>query len=404
MTDSVPVSAAPPHMRRNVMLLAACQALSQTGAVITITVSALTGHMLAENKALATMPFSFTFVMMMVATVPASLLMGRLGRRAGFTIGQCIGILGSAVATFAILDNDFVLFTIGSGLIGVHAAFWQYMRFAAADVASVDFKSRAISYVMAGGVVAAIVGPELAKASRPLFEPIMFAGTYAMIGVLSAVSIVLLNLLRVPSHAVRLAGMAGRRLTEIVRTPAFLVAVLSAMIGYGSMNLVMTATPLAMHAAHFGFADSAFVIEWHVLGMFVPGFFTGDLIRRFGVLRIIVLGCVLMMAAMVTNLAGQGFLNFLTGLVMLGMGWNFMFVGGTTLLTEVHAPSEKAKVQALNDFLVFATVGSASFSSGALQHSLGWQAVNLAIALPVLIAFGAVVALIVARRRTAAAG
>lgn len=390
-------------MRRNVVLLAACQALSQTGSVMTITVSALTGHLLADNKAFATLPFSLTFVMMMVATVPASLLMGRLGRRAGFTIGQCIGIVGAAVATFAILGNDFVLFAVGSGIIGVHGAFWQYMRFAAADVASVDFRSRAISYVMTGGVVAALVGPELAKASRPLFEPIMFAGTYAAIGVLAAISIMLLQFLHVPTRAVRAAGIAGRKLTEIARTPAFLVAVLSAMLGYGSMNLVMTATPLAMHAAHFGFSDSAFVIEWHVLGMFVPGFFTGHLIHRFGVLRVILTGCVLMIAAMATNLAGQGFLNFLAGLVMLGMGWNFMFAGGTTLLTEVHAPSEKAKVQALNDFLVFATVGSASFSSGALQHAFGWQAVNLAIALPVLIAFLAAASLFVARRRTAAA-
>ncbi len=385
--------------RRNVFVLSGCQALSMSGAVLTITVSALAGQALAENKALATVPFALQFVMTMVATIPASLLMGKIGRRAGFTVGQSIGIVGGLIAVFGIFENSFLVFAIGSGIIGIHNAFWSYFRFAAADVADDDFRPKAISYVMAGGLVAAFVGPELAKATRGLFEPVVFAGSYLALTGLCVLNIALLRLVDIPRSPATALG--GRRLGLIVRNPVFVVAVAAAMIGYAAMNLVMTATPLAMHAAHFGFSDSAFVIQWHVLGMFAPSFVTGHLIRRHGAPRVIIAGTLIIMAAVGVNLSGGTLPHYWTGLVLLGAGWNFMYIGGTALLTESYRPEERARVQAVNDFLLFTGVAASSFTSGALQHALGWAAVNLGVVTPILAVFAAAVWLLFLRRSAA---
>lgn len=388
-----------PAIRRNVAILAFCQALSQTGATMTITVSALAGHMLATNKAMATVPFALQFTLTMVATIPASLLMGRIGRRAGFTVGQCIGIVGAMIAVFGIVEHSFWIFALGSAVIGIHNAFWQYYRFAAADASSEAYRSRAISYVMAGGLIAAVAGPQLAKLTRDVLTDAVFAGSYATFVVLCLAAIAMVQGLKIPKPALSHISGAGRKLSEIAVAPVFLVAVMAGMIGYGSMNLVMTATPLAMTHAQHGFGDTAFVIQWHVLAMFAPSFFTGHLIKRFGVLHIIIAGALLMIACMTVNLQGEGLWYFWTGLVLLGLGWNFMFIGGTTLLTEAYKPIERAKVQAANDFLVFAAVSLSSFSSGALHHALGWQAVNFGILLPVLGAFAGAAWLLLKRRR-----
>ena len=385
--------------RRNVFVLSGCQALSMSGAVLTITVSALAGQALAENKALATVPFALQFVMTMVATIPASLLMGRVGRRAGFTVGQTIGILGGLIAAFGIFENSFLIFAIGSGIIGIHNAFWSYLRFAAADVADDDYRPKAISYVMAGGLVAAFAGPELAKATRSLFEPVVFAGSYLALVGLCVLNIALLRLVDIPRPPP--IGLGGRPLRLILRSSVFLIAVAAAMIGYAGMNLVMTATPLAMHAAHFGFSDSAFVIQWHVLGMFAPSFVTGHLIRRHGAPRIIIAGTLVMVAAVGVNLAGVTLWHYWTGLVLLGVGWNFMYIGGTALLTECYRLDERARVQAVNDFLVFTGVSVSSFTSGAIQHALGWAAVNLGMVTPILAVFAATVWFLFLRRRAA---
>ncbi len=383
--------------RANVLALAVCQALSMSGVVLVVAVSALTGEALAENKALATVPFALQFAMAMIATVPASLLMGRIGRRAGFTVGQTIGILGALVAAFGIFQNSFAIFAVGSAILGIHNAFWQYLRFAAAEAADESFRPQAISYVLAGGLVAAILGPEIAKATRDLFAPVVFAGSYLAIVPLCLANIAVLRFVRIPH--IRAGVYAGRRLGRIAREPVFVVAVLSAMIGYGAMNLVMTATPLAMHAAHFDFSDSAFVIQWHVLGMFAPSFVTGHLIRRFGAPSVVIAGALAMTLSVAANLSGDVLWNYWVGLVLLGIGWNFMFVGGTTLLIEVHQPAERARVQALNDFLIMSMVTFSSFASGALHHALGWTAVNLGIVVPVLFAFAAAVWLALLRRR-----
>ena len=398
---SEPSVAHDPEVRRqaraNAFVLAVCQSLAQGGAVLVIVVSALVGQALAENKALATVPFGLQFVMTMVSTVPASLLMGRIGRRAGFTIGQIIGICGASLAAYAIYQGSFVLFAVGSATLGIHNAFWQYYRFAAADTADEDFRPKAISYVMAGGLVAAFLGPEIAKLSRDIVVSASFAGSYLALAGMCLVNIALLRMIRIPRPTTLLS--AGRPLGTIVQNPVFLVAAAAAMIGYASMNLLMTATPLAMHAADFDFTETAFVIQWHVVGMYAPSFVTGHLIRRYSAPRVILVGTLIMIAAVSVNLADQTLMHYWFGLVLIGMGWNFMFVGGTALLTECHRPEERARVQALNDFLVFGTVSAASFTSGALQHAHGWMVVNLGVVIPILAVFSAATWLLIHRRR-----
>ena len=383
--------------KKNVLILALCQAFGMTGNAMVITVSALVGFDMAVDKGLATLPLALQFTATMIGTIPASLLMRRIGRRAGFSLGASVGCIGGATAAYAIASGSFALFCLAAMLNGVFHAFILYYRFAAADTASETFRPRAISLVMAGGVVAAIAGPELAKWSRGLFAPALFVGSYAAIAGLAAVSLVLLQFVDIPRLSAAERARSGRPLGVILRQPKCVTAILSAAVGYAVMSLVMTATPLAMVAHHFDFDAAAFVIQWHGLAMFLPSFFTGQLIQRFGAVRIISVGIAMNVASLAINLSGVEFLQFWAALVLLGLGWNFMFVGGTALLTEVHTPAERGKTQAVNDFLVFTTVSLAAFSSGALHSSFGWTAVNLGMAPPLLIALTAVVWLI--RRR-----
>ncbi|HZH27208.1 MAG TPA: MFS transporter [Azospirillaceae bacterium] len=377
--------------RRNVFLLALCQALGQTGMTTVIVGAGLVGHSLAEDKSLATLPLAFQFVGTMLSTIPASLLMGRIGRRNGFTIGAGIGIAGALLSAWAIFSADFWTFLAGHVLLGFQMAFINFYRFAAADTARPDFKSRAISLVLTGAVVAAIAGPELAKLTRDLFAPALFAGAYIVIAGLQGLTLAILRFLRIPTPTAEMRREGGRPLGEILRQPTFAVAVFTGAVGFGTMTLVMTATPLAILAGGHHFADAAFVIQWHVLGMYAPSFFTGGLIRRFGCTRIITAGALLNFCCLIVNLSGAAVLNFWGGLVLLGVGWNFMYIGATTLLTECERPAERAKVQAANDFIVFTTVSAASFLSGALHSAFGWQAVNLAVAPLVAAALGATV-------------
>ncbi|MDP6882509.1 MAG: MFS transporter [Rhodospirillales bacterium] len=379
----------PDPSRKNVVMLALSLALAMSGASMIMTVSALAGHMLAVDKSLATVPLALQMAFVMASTVPASMLMRRIGRRAGFIIGQGIGLAAGVICVAAIHQGSFAGFAVGSALFGSHNAFWQYYRFAAAETADAAFRSRAISLVMSGGVVAAICGPELAKFSRDLLTPFTFAGSYAIIGMLCVATVALLAFIDIPRPEARHLKQSGRPLAEIGRQPLFVVAVLSAMIGYGVMALVMTATPIAMMMSGHEFEDSAFVIQWHALGMFAPSFFTGHLIKRFGVLNIILVGALLNLACAGVNLSGFEVLQFWGGLVLLGVGWNFMFIGGTALLTETYRPAEQAKVQAFNDFLVFGLVTVGSFLSGAMLHAFGWDAVNYAVIAPVLVTFAA---------------
>ena len=258
--------------------------------------------------------------------------------------------------------------------------------------------------MLAGGVVAAVLGPELAKLTIDWLLPALYAGCYAALSLLALTTVLVLQGVRIPRLSAEQLRSTGRPLGEIVRQPVFIVAVLSGMLGYGSMTLIMTATPLAMKGCGFAFSDTATVIQGHVLAMFLPSFFTGSLIQRFGVLRIIAAGSVLTAGCLAANLSGIAFANFWIGLALLGLGWNFMFVGGSTLLTQAYTAEERAKTQAANDFVVFSSSVLGAFGSGMLQNEFGWAAVNAGIAPAMLIALGSVVWLALRQRRRAAAG
>lgn len=384
--------------KRNVAILAASQALFQTVSVLIMTVGGLAGLIVSADKSLATLPISATMVGTMVGTVPASLLMGRIGRRAGFILGALIGALGGGLGALGMIQGSLLLLCAGMLLVGIYQAFAQYYRFAAAEAASASFKSQAISLVVAGGVVAAIAGPQIGVLAKDLAGA-EFAGSFLAIVVLSIMAAALLAFIRMPPLAVAGTDNDARPLAEIVRQPKFLLALGGAAVGFGVMILAMTATPLAMVAHNHATSDAAFVIQWHVLGMFVPSFFTGFLIARFGVLTMMLAGVAALAGHVAISLSGLALLHFLSALILLGVGWNFLYVGGTTLLTETYRPSEKTKVQALNDFSIFGVVVAASFASGWLMHGVGWIGVNLA-ALPFLAATAiAVVSLMLFRTR-----
>jgi MFS family permease len=384
--------------RRNVLVLALCQAMAMMGTNIQFLTASLVGDMLlASDKALATLPISLQMTGTMLATVPASLLMARIGRRLGFTLGTAIGAGGATLSTLAIFEGSFALFCTGTFLVGCYQGFALFYRFAAADTADAAFRPKAVSLVMAGGVISAVFGPEMAVWSRGLFEPVLFAGCYVIIVALCLATALLLQLVRIPRPvAVSLTG--GETLSRIARRPAFIAAAASGMIAYAVMNFVMTATPLAVIGCGFPFEDAAFVIQWHVLGMYAPSFFTGHLIARFGHTRMMLAGVALLGAALATDLAGISLAHFWLGLLLLGVGWNFLFVGASALLTTTHSTEERAKVQAANDFLVFGMVSIASFSSGAVIGHFGWTWVNLA-PLPLLLVAAAVI--LACRRRAA---
>jgi MFS family permease len=379
--------ALPARPKFTLMVIVLCQALAMTGVTILIVVSALAGQLLADEKALATLPISLMFVGNMAMTIPASLLMKRVGRRAGFTVGALFGIAGASLGAWALLTGSFALLAIGGLVQGCYNAFWQYSRFAAAETVAPAYVSRAISFVLLGGILAALIGPELAKGSAGLLDGALYAGSYMTVAGLAALAVVCIQFIDLPAPSTEERFAVGRPLKEIAAQPTFVIAVLAAMVGYGSMSFVMTATPLAMQGHAHSFGDTAFVIQWHALGMFLPSLFSGHLIRMFGAVRIILSGAVANFAMIAVILSGTGVVEFWSGLVLLGIGWNFMFVGGSTLLTEVYSAAEKGKVQGVNDFLVFGTNAVASLSSGLVFHWFGWAAVAYVVVAPLLAVF-----------------
>lgn len=387
--------------KRNVLLLCVALALSNTGVTIVMTVMALAGAYLARpdvhysialigsftEPALSTFPLSIMFVSTMVAAPLAAALMARIGRRSGFTFGQLVGAMGGGVGAYALYIQDFWILSAAGILLGIHNAFWQQYRFAVADTASAEFKPKAISYVMIGPIAAGLFGPEIAKHTRDLFEPVFFAGSFLSLTVLAFAAVAVLQFIRIPPPLKKENGAdTGRAISVIAQDPRFIIAVLSGMVGYATMSFIMTATPLAMIDCGFAFNDAAFVIQGHVLAMFVPSFFTGSLIKRFGVTQVILTGALLYLLSTAFTASGIALFQFFAGLVLLGVAWNFMFVGATTLLTDCYRPEEKAKVQGLNDFLVFGSVAFASLMSGALLQGFGWFVVTLSILGPVTVA------------------
>ncbi len=370
--------------KKNVLLLALCQALAMTGNIILFTIATLIGYSLAEDKSLATFPLALQQLATMSTTIPASLLMNRFGRQLGFIIGVFVGLSGASLGIYAVFWGSFPVFCLANLLFGVFNGFAGFYRFAAADAASEAFRSRAISFVMAGGVLAALLGPVLATWSKDLFKTALFAGSLASIVGLQLLTLVVLQFVDIPQLSPTERKETGRVLSVIVQQPIFIVALLGSMLGYGVMAMIMTATPLAMVAHSHSFDSAAFVIQWHVLGMFAPSFITGYLITRFGVLNIILCGVILNALCMTVNLIGTEFLNFWIALLLLGVGWNFIFIGSTVLLTEAYTPAEKSKTQAFHDFLMFGFVTLTVFSSGRLLDSFGWKGVNYA-SIPMLL-------------------
>jgi predicted MFS family arabinose efflux permease len=382
---------------RNVFLLACCQALLLTNAAGLVSLNGLVGFDLAPAKSFATLGVTTYVLGSAVASMPMALWMGRVGRRRGFMAGALINIGGCALGVLALWQRSFALFCAATAVIGIYNAVGLQYRFAAAEVAAPADKARAISLVLAGGVLGGVIGPEAAKWSRGLF-PTPFLGTFMVLAGFALVALAVQSRVEVPLPLVAVKARSGRPLRQIMAQPVFIVAALTAALGYGLMNLLMTATPIAMAFCGHPFSATATVIEWHVVGMYAPGFVTGTLIARMGVLKVIAAGIVLMAAATSVALTGETVAHFVVALALTGIGWNFMYTGGTTLLIDAYEPAEKARVQGVNDLILFVTMAVSSLTSGALVTAAGWETANWA-AVPVLLLVAAAVAALGWQRR-----
>jgi MFS family permease len=395
--------------RRNTRVLAMCQGLFTAAISIDLTLTALTGHLLAPNKALVTLPFALITVAGAVVTWFASLLMQRVGRRAGFTLGALAGTLGGLVSVWAVFHDDFWVFCCGTAMVGVFQAFAQYYRLAAADAVPADDKSRAISIVLTGGVIAAIAGPALAAWSKDLFPAALFAGAYLMIALLGLLSVLLLagwyrDETAQPAAQQQAAAETPRPLRTIARQPIFIAALANNVVGSVSMMFIMTAAPLAAIACRHTIDDGANIMQWHLIGMYAPAFFAGALIKRFGLPRILGLGMAMNATCSVVTLFSTSLPAFYVALLCLGVGWNFMFVGGTTLLAQSYRPAERGRTQGAAEMLRYACTAIATLAAGPALDFFGWEALNAAM-LPVVALAAAMTAWWVhaQRRLTAAA-
>lgn len=370
-------------MNRNLWLLAAAQGLFLTNNVVFITINGLVGLALAPLGWMATLPVMGYVVGGALATPLVARAQRHLGRQASFQLGLVVALLSALLCAWAVSLGAFWLLIAGTVIAGYYSANGQLYRFAAAELAAPAFREKAVSLVLAGGLIGAVLGPNLAVRTRDLTE-VPFAGAYLALGVVALLSMAVMAFLRFPPVPERAAGAPeGRPLAEIVRQPVFIVAAVGAALGYGVMNLLMAATPLAMQVCGLPFEDVALVLEWHVIGMFAPGFFTGHLIRRFGVLSIMGVGVALNLACIAIALTGVDLHQFLIALFLLGVGWNFLFTGSTALALQAWRPEEKDRAQAAINFGVFATMALTSFASGALVTTQGWTWLNLGSLLPV---------------------
>jgi MFS family permease len=373
--------------KRNVGVLAACQALLFTNNSTLIAINGLAGLSLAPYAGLATLPVTCWVLGGAIATMPASFHMKRVGRQRGLTSGTLWGVAGALLCALAIWLQSFWLLCFGTLVWGAYNAYGQYYRFAAADIATPDFRATAISLVLAGGLVGGILGPTTSRYTVDLAGP-KFMGAYLGLIVFALATMVLLRFIRIPTPSASERAAAGRPLREIASQPKFMIAVFSGAIGYGVMNFLMTSTPIAMQVCGHPYGDAAFVISSHVVAMFAPSFITGRLIRRFGVLPVMVFGALLNLVCIGVALAGIAVANFWWSMVLLGVGWNFLYIGGTTLLTETYRPEERAKAQGANDQAIFIMMAISSFTSGMTVTTAGWERVNL-MALPLIAAVAA---------------
>jgi MFS family permease len=368
--------------RRNVGLLAACQAMLFTNNSTLISINGLAGLALAPHIGLATLPVTCWILGGALATMPASLHMKRVGRQRGLTSGVFWGVVGALLCAAAMWQQSFWLLCFGTLVWGVYNAYGQYYRFAAADMASGDFKATAISLVLAGGLVGGILGPTISRFTVGVFDT-KFMGAYLGLIAFALVAMVLLRFIDIPNPTAAEQAASGRPLAVIARQPRFIVAVLSGALGYGVMNFIMTSTPISMGVCGHPYADAALVISSHVVAMFAPSFVTGRLIKRWGVLSVMFVGALLNLVTIGIALSGISVAHFWAALVTLGVGWNFLYIGGTTLLTETYRPEERAKAQGANDQAIFIMMAISSFTSGLTVTSSGWERVNL-FALPLV--------------------
>jgi predicted MFS family arabinose efflux permease len=388
--------------RRNAVVLAVALALAGANNTVIIATGGILGAMLAPDRGLATVPISIYVLGLWIGTLPVGFLAKRFGRRTAFQVGTLCGVICGLICYAAVLQNSFLLLNLGNFFGGLYAAAHQAYRFAAADTASDAFKPKAISWVLLGGVVAGIFGPQLVIFTKDLWQPYLFAATFLAQSVVALVSAGVLMLVDIPKPVPAASGAGGRPLGEIMRQPRFVIAVACGVASYSMMNLVMTAAPLAMVECNHSVTDATLGLQWHILGMFAPSFITGALIVRYGVERIVALGLALILVSAVISIAGISLWHFWIGLALLGVGWNFSFVGATNMVTQCHRPDERNKVQAFNDFLVFGSMALGSFSSGKLLVSFGWVAVNQ-IVFPFVLSAGALLVWFMLRKRLQAA-
>jgi predicted MFS family arabinose efflux permease len=380
--------------RRNALVLAIAQALAGGNSTVMVATAGIVGTMLAPEKSLATLAISIYVLGMWMGTLPLGALARRLGRRNALQIGTACGVLTGLICCLAVLQGSFLLFNVGAVFSGFYASAHQSYRFAAADTASEAFRPKAISWVLFGGVVAGVVGAQLVIATQDLWPPYLFAATYLGQSALALISAGVLMFLNIPKPPPRSSAGEGRSLAEIAKQPRFVVAVACGVAAYSMMNLMMTSAPLAMVMCNHSVTDATLGLQWHVLGMYAPSFATGALISRFGLQRITGAGLALIIVAALIGIAGISLWHFWIALALLGVGWNFAFIGATTMVTHCHRPNERNKVQAFNDFLVFGSMALGSFASGAVLVSFGWSAVNeivfpVALAATALLIWGA---------------
>ncbi|MCG9629893.1 MFS transporter [Vibrio sp. Isolate30] len=364
-------------MNRNVWILSLCQALLMTGNILLISVIGLIGKQIAPSQSMITLPVALQFLGLMAATIPASLISGKLGRKRGFSIGNLVGISGASLATFALSTQHFYLFCFATFLLGIGIGFGTLYRFAAIEVCSEEARHRAISISMAGGVLAAVLGPNLAVMSQQWSQDGLYIGAFASLIGLNVLALVILQTVQFPKFSLANQHVKTDSVRTMIKAPNFIGAVFAAMVAYAVMNILMTATPLAMIGCGFDFTKAAGVIEWHVLGMFVPAFFTGGLIERFGAKRMILAGAVLFLLCIAINIHGESIWHFRAALVLLGIGWNFMFIAATGLFSQSYQAKNKSKAQALNEFVVFSCVSITALLSGWLESTVGWKMLNI---------------------------
>lgn len=389
MNQHVPVMDGDTLARRNALVLAGAQALGGASPAIVISLGGIVGSQLVANQAFATVPVSLMQLGLACGVIPAAFLMRRLGRRNGYVIGALIGAVGASIAAAGAVERLFWLFCLGTFLCGLYSSYVQSYRFAAADTASEAFRPRAISWVMIGGLLAGVIGPQSVYWTRDLTPAAPFAASFLAQGALALLAIGVVLALRAPPVKETKSG-GGRPLPEIMRQPKFIASVIAALVAYGLMSFVMTAAPIAMVACGHSVGDAALGIQWHVLAMYGPSFLTGRLIARFGKAKVTAFGLLLTAVAAVVGLSGLSVAHFWIALILLGIGWNFGFIGATALVTDCYRPEERVKVQAANDFLVFGSVAIASFSSGGLLSAGGWTSVNWLVFPPVAVALALV--------------